>query len=39
VSCEYYESYLEAKYEEGLKMGLSEEKAVEYAIECAENSE
>ena len=39
MSCSYHEAYLEAKYEEGLKMGLSEEKAVEYAIECAENSE
>lgn len=39
MSCEYYEIYLEAKYEEGLAKGLSEKEAVKYALECAEESE
>ena len=39
MSCEYREVFLEAKYEEGLAKGLSEEEAVEYALQCAEESE
>tara|TARA_B100001248_G_scaffold105365_1_gene78530 strand:+ start:1171 stop:1290 length:120 start_codon:yes stop_codon:yes gene_type:complete len=39
MSCEYREIFLEAKYEEGLAKGLSEEEAVAYALQCAEESE
>ena len=39
MSCEYREVFLESKYEEGLAKGLSEEEAVKYALNCAEESE